>query len=52
MQAHLQVARLYRGRLEGGPGPTARAEAARDFLKDLGAFDPDAVAAYLVPWPG
>ena len=52
MQGHLQIARLYRGRLEGGPGPTARAEAARDFLKDLGAFDPDAIAAYLVPWPG
>jgi len=46
----LHVARLRRGMLEGGPGGTARAEAARDFLKDLGAADPDAVAALLVPW--
>ncbi len=52
MQGYLQVARMYRGRLEGGPGPTARAEAARDFLKDLGALNPDLVAAYLMPWPG
>ena len=52
MQGYVQIVKLYRGRLEGGPGPTARAEAARDFLKDLGAMDPDAVAAYLMPWPG
>lgn len=52
MAGHVQIVRVYRGRLEGGPGPTARAEAARDFLKDLGAMDPDAVAAFLMPWPG
>jgi tRNA A-37 threonylcarbamoyl transferase component Bud32 len=48
----LHVARLRRGMLEGGPGGVARAEAARDLLVDLGAADPDAVAALLVPWPG
>ncbi|MDB4959313.1 MAG: Protein kinase, partial [Myxococcales bacterium] len=48
----LHVARLRRGLLEGGPGGTARAEAARDLLRDLGAADPDAVASLLVPWPG
>ncbi len=52
MAGYLQIARMYRGRLEGGPGPTARAEAARDFLKDLGALNPDTVASYLMPWPG
>lgn len=52
MQGYLQIARLYRGAVEGGPGPTARAEAARDFLKDLGALSPDRVAAFLMPWPG
>jgi hypothetical protein len=52
MLGFLHVARLYRGRLEGGGGGMARAEAARDFLRDAGASDPDAVAAHLVPWPG
>src|SRR5262249_3276398 len=46
----LHVPRLRRATIEGGPGGTARAEAARDLLKDLGAADPDAVAALLVPW--
>ncbi len=50
MLGWLHVARLRRGTLEGGPGGIARAEAARDLLKDLGAADPDAVAALLVPW--
>ncbi len=52
MLGFLHVARLYRGRLEGGPASSAQAEAARDFLRDAGASDPDAVAALLVPWPG
>jgi len=52
MQGYLQVARLYRGRLEGGGGGIARAAAARDSLRDAGASDPEAVAAHLVPWPG
>ncbi|HTL32169.1 MAG TPA: protein kinase [Kofleriaceae bacterium] len=47
----LHVARLRRGVLEGGPGGAARAEAARDLLKDLGAQNPDQIAALLVPWP-
>ncbi len=51
MMGYLQVARLRRGRLEGGALGIARAEAARDILKDLGAFDPDALAHHLVPWP-
>ena len=51
MVGWLHVARIRRGFLEGGPGGAARAEAARDVLKDLGAADPDAVAALLVPWP-
>jgi hypothetical protein len=51
MQAHVHVSRMYRAELEGGPGPTARAEAARDFLKDLGAVDPHALAAFVMPWP-
>ncbi len=52
MQGHVQVVRICRGRLEGGPGPTARAEAAKDFLKDIGGVAPDRVAAFLMPWPG
>ncbi|HSD90744.1 MAG TPA: AAA family ATPase [Kofleriaceae bacterium] len=51
MMGWLYVARLRRGRLEGGPGGAARAEAARDLLKDLGAANPDQIAALLVPWP-
>jgi tetratricopeptide (TPR) repeat protein/tRNA A-37 threonylcarbamoyl transferase component Bud32 len=47
----LHVARLRRGELEGGPGGVARAEAARDLLRDLGAADPDATATLLLPWP-
>jgi hypothetical protein len=51
MQGWLGVARLRRAALEGGPGGAARAEAARDLLKDLGAANPDQIAALLVPWP-
>jgi tetratricopeptide (TPR) repeat protein/tRNA A-37 threonylcarbamoyl transferase component Bud32 len=51
MRGLLQVARLRRGRLEGGAGAIARAEAARDLLRDLGAADPDRVAAHMLPWP-
>ena len=51
MLGYLQVARMRRGRIEGGAIGTARAEAALDFLKDLGAVDPDRVALHLVPWP-
>jgi hypothetical protein len=47
----LHIARLRRGTLEGGAGGIARAEAARDLLKDLGAVDPDRVAAHMLPWP-
>jgi hypothetical protein len=51
MQGWLGVARLRRAALEGGAGGAARAEAARDLLKDLGAANPDQIAALLVPWP-
>lgn len=51
MQGWLGVARLRRAQLEGGAGGAARAEAARDLLKDLGAANPDQIAALLVPWP-
>jgi hypothetical protein len=47
----LHVARVRRGRLEGGPGGNARAEAARDLLGELGAANPDRIVALLVPWP-
>jgi eukaryotic-like serine/threonine-protein kinase len=52
MLGWLHVARLRRGMLEGGPGGAARAEAARDLLKDLGAAIPDRIADLLVPWLG
>ncbi len=51
MMGYLQVARLRRGLLEGGAGGVARAAAARDQLRDLGAVEPHAFAALLVPWP-
>jgi hypothetical protein len=51
MSGWLYVARLRRGQLEGGLGGAARAEAARDLLKDLGAVFPDRIASLLVPWP-
>jgi tetratricopeptide (TPR) repeat protein/tRNA A-37 threonylcarbamoyl transferase component Bud32 len=51
MAGWLHVARLRRGQLEGGPGGAARAEAARDLLKDMGAAFPDRIATLLVPWP-
>ena len=51
MLGYLQLARLRRGGIEGGAIGTARAEAARDFLKDLGAVDASRVAMHLVPWP-
>jgi len=51
MMGLLHVARLRRGRIEGGAVGNARAAAARDFLSDLGAIDPDAMAWHLLPWP-
>jgi len=51
MRGFLQIARMRRGMLEGGAGGVARAEAARDALRDLGAADPDRVAAHMLPWP-
>jgi hypothetical protein len=51
MRGLLHIARLRRGDLEGGAGGAARAEAARDVLRDLGAVDADRVAAHMLPWP-
>jgi hypothetical protein len=51
MRGLLHIARLRRGDLEGGAGGVARAEAARDVLRDLGAVDADRVAAHMLPWP-
>jgi hypothetical protein len=51
MMGLLLIARMRRGVLEGGAGGIARAEAARDMLKDLGAVEPLRVAMHLVPWP-
>jgi tetratricopeptide (TPR) repeat protein len=45
------VAKLRIAELEGGPGGAARAAAARDQLRDLGAASPDTVAALFAPWP-
>ncbi len=51
MAGWCEVAKLRRNRLEGGTGAQARAEAARDALKDLGASNPDAISHLLMPWP-
>jgi tRNA A-37 threonylcarbamoyl transferase component Bud32/tetratricopeptide (TPR) repeat protein len=51
MLGFLHIARLRRGDLEGGAGGVARAEAARDVLRDLGAADADRIAAHMLPWP-
>ena len=51
MMGFLHVARMRRGRIEGGPVGNVRAEAARDFLKELGAIEPEAMAWHLLPWP-
>ena len=52
MLGFLQIARAYRGRLEGGAAGVALEVAARDALVELGARDPDIVAYHLVPWSG
>ena len=51
MLGMLHIARLRRGHLEAGAGGIARAEAARDLLRDLGSADPDRVAGHMLPWP-
>jgi len=52
MTGLLHIARWRRGELEGGAGGVARAAAARDALRDLGAADPERVASHMLPWPG
>ena len=51
MEGWLQLCRLRRAQLQPGPLGLARAEAARDALRDLGAFTPDAVADWMLPMP-
>ncbi|MBV8758072.1 MAG: protein kinase [Deltaproteobacteria bacterium] len=51
MTGWMHIARMRRATLEGGPTGVARAAAARDFLSDLGAADPDRIAGLLIPWP-
>ena len=51
MQGYLNVARLYRAELQGGPAGDAAAATAREALADLGAVNPESLARYLVPWP-
>ncbi len=52
MLGFLQIARAYRGRLEGGAAGVALEVAARDALLELGARDPEILAYHLVPWSG
>jgi hypothetical protein len=51
MMGLLQIARLRRGLVEGGASGAARAEAARDVMRELGAVEPERLAMHLVPWP-
>jgi tetratricopeptide (TPR) repeat protein/tRNA A-37 threonylcarbamoyl transferase component Bud32 len=51
MTGWVHIARMRRAGLEGGPGGAARALAAIEVLRDLGAADPDRLANLLVPWP-
>jgi len=51
MHGFVQIVRMRRGDVEGGAGGMARAEAARDALRDLGAADADRFAGHIVPWP-
>ena len=51
MSGHGHLVRMRRGLIEGGAIGVARAEAARDALRDLGAVDPDRFGALLMPWP-
>ncbi len=50
MTGWMYIARMRRAALEGGAGGVARAAAARDVLRDLGAADPDRIAGLLIPW--
>ena len=50
MAGWLAVAQLRRAELDGRPAGAERAAAARDQLREAGAADPDAVAAFLLPW--
>jgi len=51
MAGHTQLVRMRRGLIEGGAIGSAKAAAARDALRDLGAVDPDRFGALLMPWP-
>lgn len=51
MEGMVQLCRLRRAQLQQGPLGLARAEAARDALRDLGATSPDAICDWLIPLP-
>ncbi len=51
MAGYVQLVRMRRGEIEGGAVAIARAAAARDALRDLGAVNPDRFGALLMPWP-
>jgi eukaryotic-like serine/threonine-protein kinase len=51
MAGWVQLARLRRAQLQDGALGLARAEAARDQLRDLGAASPDAIADWMCPMP-
>ncbi len=51
MSGWMHLVRLRRAQLQDGALGLARAEAARDQLRDLGAVSPDAIADWMVPMP-
>ncbi|MBK7534503.1 MAG: serine/threonine-protein kinase PknK [Myxococcales bacterium] len=51
MEGWVHLCRLRRAQLQSGPLGLARVEAARDALRDLGAFSPDAIADWMLPMP-
>jgi eukaryotic-like serine/threonine-protein kinase len=51
MVGWMHLARLRRAQLQDGALGLARAEAARDQLRDLGALNPDAIANWMCPMP-
>jgi eukaryotic-like serine/threonine-protein kinase len=51
MAGWMHLARLRKAQLQDGAVGLARAEAARDQLRDLGAVSPDAIANWMCPMP-
>lgn len=51
MAGWMHLSRLRRAQLQDGAVGLARAEAARDQLRDLGANSPDIIADWMLPMP-